>query len=59
MATLFDATELKSIWCSIIQSYQKLSTKVLSALVLFVTIYLFESGFSSLLHFEKTSIGTV
>jgi len=38
------------------QSYQKLSTEVLSTLVLFVTIYLFESGFPSLLHFEKKQV---
>jgi len=54
MATLlFDATELKSFWCSTMQSYQKLSTKVLSSLVLFATTtYLFECGFSSLLRLK-------
>ena len=46
MATLlFDATKLESFWCSTMQSYQKLSTKLWSSLVLFVTSYLFESGF--------------
>jgi len=50
---LFDDTELKSFWCSTMQSYQKLSTKVPSNLVLFVTTYLFESWFSSILNLKK------
>jgi len=50
---LLDTTILKSFWCSTMQSYQKLSTKVVSTLVLFVTTYLFESGFSSPLHLKK------
>jgi len=54
MATLlFDAAILESFWSSTMQNYQKLSTKVLSSLVLFVTTDLFESGFSALLHLKK------
>jgi len=33
MAILFDATELESFWCSTIQTFQKLSTKVLCTLI--------------------------
>jgi len=50
---LLDSTILESFLCSTMQSYQKLSTKVVSTLVLFVTTYLFESGFSVPLHLKK------
>jgi len=57
--SLLDATKLEIFCCSSTQCYQKLGTKVLCALVLFVTTYLIEYGCSSLLHVTKTSMGTV
>jgi len=50
---LFDATELESFSCSTMQSYQKLSTKTLTILVLFAITYLCKSEFSSLLHLQN------
>jgi len=44
---------LKRLWCLIMKSYQKFSTKALSILVLFTTTYLCESGFSFLLHLKR------
>jgi len=52
---LFDATELKSFYCSTMQNYLKLSTKALSILVHFATTHFWKSGFSLLLHLKKIS----
>jgi len=56
---LFDSTEteLYSFWCSIMQSYQKLSTKALSILVPLATAYFCVCRFSSLFIW-KTSMNT-
>jgi len=54
MARLFlGATELELFWCLTIQSYQKLSTKALSILVLFAITCVCKSGFSPLLHLKN------
>ena len=58
MARLFfDATEIKSLWCSTLQSYQRLSIKTPSILVSFIT-YLGDGVFP-LNFIWKTIIRTV
>ena len=50
---IFMAKSLSHFWSSMLTSYPKLSTEALRVIVLFVSTYLCESGFSALIHIKS------
>ncbi|XP_042240697.1 zinc finger BED domain-containing protein 5-like [Homarus americanus] len=52
---LYEERSLTVFWCSMYQSYPKVSEIVLRVLLPFSTTYLCESGFSTLLHIKSKS----
>ncbi len=52
---LYEDKSLNVFWCSMNQSYQKVSAIALRLLLLFTTTYLCESGFSTLLQIKNKS----
>ncbi|XP_042206986.1 zinc finger BED domain-containing protein 5-like [Homarus americanus] len=52
---LYEERSLTVFWCSMYQSYQKVSAIALRVLLPFSTTYLCESGFSTLLHIKNKS----
>ena len=50
---MFMMKSLAQFCASMLQSYQKISTKVLCIIVLFTSTYLCESGFSTLMHIKS------